>query len=287
MTDIRTPVLDHATRLQAIWESFVTSTSAALDARSTAQAALVDIAPDRAYALSKWDVTNHDQQVFSSLVDLLISFLRGQLARQGYSPIIELDEAEIYGQPPDFRSFVDNFTGSSGDSLLEFSRVRIAYAGTRSLLEIANNLLEQFTPANARAAALSQAATHLDQYFRPSRDSRDPIVDRGRVKVMSRYLGTYSSNPWEMTHGARTLIHEVVQHIRLLLTEVGLPEAVQASHALSMTLATGSYSSRQCVPCGPGLTLVFFKGRIEYHFQPAVLDALQIAIAEAKQAAAA
>lgn len=286
MTDIRTPVLERATQLQAIWDSYVTTTHAALRAKSAAIDTLLQLSSDRPYALSNWKISDNGQQFFSSLVDLLVTFLRRQLARQGYSPKIELDDRAIYGEPPDFRSFSDSFTGATTDMLHEFACGNMTHAGTRSLLDVANQLLDEFTPDKARKTALSQSAACLDHYFRPYSGASDRIVDRGRSKVISRHLATYTSDPWEMTHASRTLIHEVVDHIRLLLADAGLPDAVQHTHSLSMTLARGSYASRQSVQCGPGLTLVFFKQRIEYHFQPSVLDALQIAITEAKQAIA-
>ena len=235
MTDIRTPVLERATQLQAIWDSYVTTTHAALRAKSAAIDTLLQLSSDHPYALSNWKISDNGQQFFSSLVDLLVTFLRSQLARQGYSLTIELDDHAIYGEPLDFRSFSDSFTGPTTDILHEFACGNMTYAGTRSILDVANQLLDDFTPDKARKTALSQSASYLDTYFRPAYGHKDHIIDRGRVKVISRHLATYARDAWEMTHASRTLIHEVVDHARLLLAEAGLPDAVQRTHSLSMS----------------------------------------------------
>lgn len=289
MYDIRPSVLERAGQLQAIWEGYVNSTASALEARRQAQSILMEIAPDRYYALSGWDLKVKGSKLFGSLVELLKDFMQDQMARNGYRPNIEADDEPMYGEPQSYREFADAYTGPSHLSLEAYAFVEVAHARTRSIVQVAQAWLDYYSPDRAREAALAQAAGAANDYFNPSWRGATQIKSRGPWKVISMPFDTGYSDPWEMAFGARAVIYKALDSMQVLLAEAGMPGAIAITHPMRGVLRDGRYASRQSIPCGTGLTLIFFKGRLEFQFAPAVLDALQIAIAQhsARPAAAA
>lgn len=289
MYDIRPSVLERAGQLQAIWEGYLNSTDCALEARRQAQSILMEIAPDRYYALSGWDLKVKGSKLFGNLVGLLKDFMQDQMARNGYRPNIEVDEESMYGEPQSYRDFADAYTGASHLSLEEYAFVEVAHAKTRSILGVAQAWLDYYSPDRARETALAQAAGVVRDYFNPSWRGATKITDRGPWKVITMTFGTGYSDPWEMAFGSRGEIYKAMESMQVLLAEAGMPGAIAITRPMRDVLCNGRYASRQSIPCGTGLTLIFYKGRVEFQFAPAVLEGLQIAMAQysAKAASAA
>lgn len=277
---LQTNVRQAAALLQAVWERYVAAISASLTTKAAAAKELAAAFPEWGkYALNDWKNDPKEKEVFNDLLRCLVEAMTRELRAAGLAPEIDLDSEEIYGEVKSYRDFCEENEDAwlDHDSLEQYARYCMQHAATRSIPAVAETLLQQFTPEKAKAAALAQAVERVTRYLSPRWGGVPEIKDRGRVKVIEAGLST-NFDRWQVDHSSRSLIARTVQDMSVLLSQSGV-DAIESSHALCMFANRGDYTSRMAIPCGPGLTLVFFKGRVEFQFAPATLDALQIAMA--------
>lgn len=280
---MRDLILDTARELQTHFETMLRVYRATVEARIDAEKRLrARFGEKGRYCFNRWDEKTDIKDVFLALSGVLVDVLGHQLSRvnAGVVPKIGFRMEEIYGKEP-------RYCDHEGDETLdEFELLVIAHAEKRSLVTLAEHLLERFPPERARSAALQEAADRVRAYFAPPRWASGParIDDRGRVRVMetSVYWETFES--WQMNSGQRNEAFLRVKDMQQLLEEQGLHGPVETTPELHRLWRDGRYSSRCKVPAGTGLTLVLFKDKIEWQFEPSTLDALQIALATQQDA---
>lgn len=261
------PILDLAYALQTQWRAALGALRAAHEARTAIHAAVVAAGGELAgCALRDWRSEVSTRALFSELRQVLQFALDRQVKAQGAHTDVSLSQ-------------FDDWDLERGDYLAELDA-----AAERSLVAIAERALEHYSPENAMALALREAADEVNRYFTPaySHVPATAVLTRGDRRVLTHWLPTDGYTEWELSWNGAEHLAKVVRAIAQLLTQSEQADAVQA-HAVQAAISTISerrYSSRMRLPLGPGVQLVFFKKDVEYHFTPAALEALQLAIAE-------
>lgn len=261
------PILDLAHALQTQWIATLQALRVAHIARTSIHAALVSAGGDFAGgALREWRSDVSTRKLFGELRLVLQFALDRQVKACGAHTNVSLTQFDEWEKVPD-------------DYLAELD----AAAG-QSLVSIAERALEHYSPANAMALALREAADEVNRYFTPPRSDIPSkiVLTRGDRRVLSHYLSTDGYTDWELSWTGAEHLAKVVRCIAQLLSQSEQADAI-GDHAVQVALNTINgrrYSSRMRLPLGPGVQLVFFKKDVEYHFTPAALEALQLAIAE-------
>lgn len=270
-------ILETAAFLQTRWTTLLTTHRATIQARIDMERQLFHRFGEQGrYALHAWRENTDVSDLFKSLLALLVRRFEQELARSngGAVPAVDVPMQEAYGEEPRFRDHNEL-------SLDEYQLLVIEHAQQRSLVTVAERLLERYTPEAARAAALAEAAARVSHYFDPPSWKRGPthIEDRGRVRVIERTLYWESFSSWQASYNERNSIVARVEDMALMLREQGVGELIGMTAELRQFGMNGQYSSRRKIAAGPGLTLVLFRDKIEWQFTPQALDAVQIAIA--------
>lgn len=270
-------ILECATFLQTHWLTILGTYRATLQARVDMERQLLHrFGESGRYALTDWKENTDLSDIFKSFTALLVRRFEQELchANDGAVPTVTVDAQFGYGKEPSYRDHHDL-------GLDEFNLLVIEHAEKRSLVAVAEHLLERFTPEAARAAALTEAAARVKHYFEPPRwkSTATHIEDRGRIRVISRTLYWESFESWVASYNERNSIVARIEDMALLLVAQGVPGTIQLTNELSAFARSGHYSSRRKMTAGPGLTLVLFRDKIEWQFSPQALDAVQIAIA--------
>ncbi len=261
------PILELAQALQQQWLATLHALRAGHQARCAIHDALVAAGGDLAgCALRDWRADVPTRKVFGELRLVL------QFALDRHVKALGAHTNVCVAQ---FDSFEDE---------REDYDAELTAAAERSLVVIAERALDHYSPENAMALALREAADAVNQYFTPaySHIPATAVLTRGERRVLTHWLPTDGYTDWELSWNGAEHLAKVVRGIAQLL---GHSEQAEAVHEQSVQLAVKTitarrYSSRMRLALGPGVHLVFFKKDVEYHFTPAALEALQLAIAE-------
>jgi hypothetical protein len=261
------PILALAHALQAQWIATLQALRVAHTARTSIHAAIVSAAGDLAgSALREWRSEVPTRKVFGDLRQILQFALDRQVKARGANTDVSLSQFDEFGDVPD--DYIDE----------------LDQAQARSLVDIAERALKHYSPENAMALALREAADVVNRYFTPVHSDVPSkiVLTRGDRRVLTHWLSTDGYTDWELSWNGAEELAKVVRAIAQLLSQSERADAVH-DHAVRVAVSTVSarrYSSRMRLPLGPGVQLVFFKKDVEYHFAPAALEALQLAIAE-------
>lgn len=270
------PVLTLATFLQTQWLAALAAIRIAHEAHQAMKGRLIETCGEQgSYVLSDWETRVPLKKLFGDFADEIERAMSSELRRIGFPAQVSLTDFDTYGQEP-------QFCDSSERDLGAFFLQELAHAESRSLLVLAEQMVERFSPERARLASLEEAACRVFAYFAGSAWKPRPvqIVERRGKKVLSHHIYCETYSPWRMNHGGRDELGAVIDGMRLLLADVERGHSVQSNNGeLAQLLAHGRFESRMSVEVGPALSLVFFKEKIEFHFAPDVLDLLQASIA--------
>lgn len=275
-------------RLQQAWLTYLDNTSTSMDAKEREEQALREAFPQWGeYALGDWKLDPKETEVHADLARCLVEILTRELRRVGHAPDIDRDEADelAYGDIQSFREFSDSYEGDHRRSLEAYARFRIGQARTRDFAAMAERLLARYTPEKAKSAALQQAIQRIESAFETRYGQGVEIKERSGAKVLQTPLYCSYSNEWNANFDTRARIVRLVDDFADLLAEAK-NEDVHTSADLRRFGHDGHYTSRMAIQCGRALKLVFFKGRVEFQFEAAAMNAVQIAIAGVRQSAA-
>ena len=277
------PIIEQAKLLDSQWQIMLAMLHQSLTQKVLAEKTLVKAFGDRGrYCFSGWNVeTSKLSKTFESMADILIESLCKSLrASTGCAPTIDYaySQDNAYGEEPSYNDVV-----KGNDRQIESYYLAIVeYAQKRSLVAYATSLVEAYSTEKATALALAEAAACVKSYFAPPHWQKEPVLaktvkDR-LVLESSTYWDSYES--WRLNSGARIRLYKLGYAIQALLSDMGKGDSIEFSREFRVLVDQGWYSSRERVDCGPGLFLVLFKDKIQFHFLPSVLEALQIASSE-------
>ena len=277
------PIIEQAKLLDSQWQIMLAMLHQSLTQKVLAEKTLVKAFGDRGrYCFSGWNVeTSKLGKTFESMADILIESLCKSLrASTGCAPTIDYTYSQdnAYGEEPSYNDVV-----KGNDRQIESYYLAIVeYAQKRSLVAYATSLVEAYSTEKATALALAEAAACVKSYFAPPHWQKEPVLaktvkDR-LVLESSTYWDSYES--WRLNSGARIRLYKLGYAIQSLLSDMGKGDSIEFGRQFRSLVDQGWYSSRERVDCGAGLFLVLFKDKIQFHFLPGVLEALQIASSE-------
>jgi hypothetical protein len=280
------PIIEQAKLLDSQWQIMLAMLHQSLTQKVLAEKTLVKVFGDRGrYCFSGWNVeTGKLSKTFESMADILIESLCKNLrAKTGCAPTIDYayDQDHAYGEEPSYTDVVKD-----DDRQIESYHLAIVeYARTRSLEAYAASLIEAYSVEKATTLALGEASACVNEYFQPPRwkpANPQPVLAKTVKDRLVLETDTYwnSYDSWRMNSGCRNRLYKLGNAVATLLGAAGKGDSIEISREFRALVNQGHYSSRERIDCGPGLFLVLFKDKIQFHFLPDVLEALQIAAIE-------
>lgn len=277
------PIIEQAKLLDSQWQIMLALLHQNLTQKVLAEKTLTKAFGDRGrYCFNGWSVeTGKLGRTFESMADILIESLCKDLrAKTGCAPTIDYayDQANAYGEEPSYNDVVKD-----DDSRIEsYHLAIIEYARTRSLEAYAASLIETFSVEKATTLALAEAAACVNEYFSPPRWKSEPVLAKTIKDRLVLETDTYwdSYDSWRMNSGHRSRLYKLGEAMGVLLAAAGKDEAIALNREFNSLVNHGHYSSRERIDCGPGLFLILFKDKIQFHFLPDALEALQVAANE-------
>lgn len=276
-------ILDQAKLLDSQWQIMLASMHQSLTLKTQVEKTLIENFGDQGrYCISGWDIESGKlSRVFHSMADIIIRSLTSSLQTStGCAPTIEYshEQENTYGEEPSYRDLAKH-----RDFPMEaYHLAVIDYARTRSIEAYATSLIAAYSPEKATALALSEAACVVNDYFARPHWKKEPVIAKSikdrLVLEADVYWDSYDS--WRLGTGCRTRLFKLMTAMCALLHSAGQQGAIYSTEDFSFLANHGRYTSRERFECGPGLDLVVFKDKIQFHFQPGALEAIQIAANE-------
>lgn len=263
-----------ARKFQELYGNAVAALQSSARAKQATLAALKRAGREHAY-LREWkDGLDAAREVFKEFAAQL--FDHADRAMRSAGTPITIDRAVLEEQWAD-RPRPHRWGNDEAES------VELAFAATRSLITVAESIARQCDPKRAQRLALIEAAQRLRAMFqRPDWDKSPAVTEKSGRMVMSTYVYWEAWQAWALSYDTMNSIVSALNALDAIARHAGLGSllAAQAASVLQREIRNGSYRSRQRVTLGSGLSLQFFKGQCHWEFDPHLLEAVQVAIAE-------
>jgi|GEM_PF-3786049 hypothetical protein len=260
--------------LESIWIRTVDTLTSQLEQNLAHHATLVsEFGEFGGYVIGLSKLATDPKKLFRSLVELLVQAKAEQLRAEGIAVSIDADE------------FVPDWAAPSFDCDWEaYHRGTLAYARTLTLLTIAQQLDDRFGADKAEDIALDQAAEVVTRFLGASKGQS--IKLRGGRAIIERRFYTEPNCkpgsghlPLSAHYDEQRALHGFAKAVSTLLASDGR-HWLYPSSEFTAGRAFDAFASRAKACLGPGLTLIGYRHKIELSFDPACLEALQLALGE-------